>query len=166
MILIQRQKAKYIQYICQGNLERLNANEALAKMLTCMEKKDYAPFNDNNIFVKGLKSNFNSEGFMDGDEITSVGREIINSGKVWTPLYGTHLLSAIECRDCSYIIQHAPDYQGKYSFDNCPSNVFVGEFKCNGMQIREIRLDKKALKAEEKPVDLECSYDFLTDKSS
>lgn len=166
MILTTKQNAKYIKYICQGQLESLEKNEPLAKILGCIDKKDYASVSGIEKFAEGLKSNFKLAGYMDTDCVTPIGKEIIKTGKVWSVLRGTHSFGVIECKGGTYVIQHVCDYNGTYNYNSVSSPRFRGEFKCNDTQIREIRLEKNALKAEEKPVDVECTYDFDTKKSS
>ena len=165
MILIKKQKGKYIKYICQGQLESLQENKALASILDCIDKKDYTLIPGIEKHMEGMKSNFKAAGYIDNDSLTPVGKEIIETKMEWTPLRGTHSFGVIECEGGTYVINHACDYNGGYNYDSIPSPKFIGEFECNGMRIRKIQLERKALKKEEKPVDIECMYDFDTGKS-
>ena len=166
MILTTKQNAKYIKYICQGQLERFEKNEPLAKILACIDNNDYTTEPGLKKFAEGLKSNFKSVGYMDNDCVTPIGKDIIKTGKVWTAMRGTHSFGVIDCNHSTYIVQHICDYNGKYNYNSVPSPSFIGEFKCNDMQIREIHLEKNALKAEETSVDVECTYNFDNGKSS
>lgn len=165
MKLITKQQARYIKYICQGELESYIKNEALAMMLECIATGIFDTEKGLEKFAAGLKSYFQISGYLDGDNTTALGNEIIEKKHVWDKLYGTFEIGTIQSGNSKYIIQHAL-YNGNFSLRNVETPNFPGEFLCGESHVRRIKLERNAKTTEEKSVEIECNYDFDANKSS
>ena len=164
MKLITKQQARYVKYICQGELESYKKNEALAKILECIATNNFDVEKGIEPFAAGLKSDFRACGYMDGDSTTALGEEIIEKKHVWDKLYGTFEIGTIQSENSKYIIQHQL-YNGNFHEENTEKPNFRGEFICGDSHVRNLRLEKHSKKVES-PVEIECTYDFGTNMSS
>ncbi len=166
MILNTTEKVKYIEYICQGSVKRLEKNEALAGILRNIRSNELTATRGLEKFIVELKSVFEGEGYMHGDTVTELGNAVIESGKAWSVYDGTHLLRVIERDGMRYVIDHECDYNDSFDGTEVPAPHFAGEYKNAGdMHICNIDLEKKARIRAQSDVEMLCSYDFSQNKS-
>lgn len=173
MKLVRKVKVNYLEAICSGCITSLEENKPLASMLANIEEqgiKEYLSDEKLKGFAVGLLYSFENDGLIKSKKLTSLGEEVIRSKKAWKELRGVFKFHIVHSGSNAYIVDIIPQYgdeisgftQRKYAVPN-----FIGEYENNrDMRIKDIKLNPTCYIRDNGEIDIECVYDYKTDRNS
>ena len=168
-------------YYVTGSLEQKIENAPLQKMLSIIQRGGMNAFlNDKELgkFAKGLRSSFQADGFLNKDDsITSLGADIVKTGRAWRGLQGAFFITVLEYDGEAYLLdaelvsdkdaKNQSDGKTNIDFENQKDKLDFKDAVYIGAEseFRNIKPDAKWAYCKQQPKNSSVNFSFDYEKS-
>ena len=168
-------------YYVTGSLEQKIENAPLQKMLSKIQGGGMNAFlNDKELgkFAKGLRSRFQADGYLSKDDfLTSLGEDIVKTGKSWRGLQGAFFITVLEYDGEAYLLdaelvsdkdaKNQSDGKTNIDFENQKDKLDFKDAVYIGAEseFRNIKPDAKWAYCKQQPKNSSVNFSFDYEKS-
>ncbi len=168
-------------YYVTGSLEQKIENAPLQKMLSIIQRGGMNAFlNDKELgkFAKGLRSSFQADGYLSKDDfLTSLGEDIVKTGKSWRGLQGAFFITVLEYDGEAYLLdaelvsdkdaKNQSDGKTNIDFENQKDKLDFKDAVYIGAEseFRNIKPDAKWAYCRQQPKNSKVNFSFDYEKT-